>query len=380
MKRPVGKQFLQGNEACFYGAMDAGAKFYGGYPITPSSEIAELAAKFLPEIGGIYLQMEDEISSMAVIIGASASGKKAFTATSGPGFSLMQENLGMAIYAEIPCVLINVQRNGPSTGLATRPSQGDVMQSRWGTHGDHPIIVLSPSSVQECYDLTLRAFNLSEKYRIPVIVLSDEVIGHLRESLMIPELDELTIVERKLPTCPVQDYRPFAAEADGIPVIPPFGTEYIVHISSSCHDETGFSHSAPQTADRLVRRLHQKIEQNIADIVQVEWFGPEDADLTIIAYGAVSRTAKQAVITAQKEGWKVNLLRIITHWPFPDKQVSEALEKTKVVLVPELNLGQVVGEVHRLNSFNTKVCALSRIDGEIILPSQLIQKIEELLS
>lgn len=380
MKRPVGKQFLQGNEACFYGAMDAGARFYGGYPITPSSEIAELAAKFLPEVGGMYLQMEDEISSMAVIVGASASGKKAFTATSGPGFSLMQENLGMAIYAEIPCVLINVQRNGPSTGLATRPSQGDVMQSRWGTHGDHPIIVLSPASVQECYDLTLRAFNLSEKYRIPVIVLSDEVIGHLRESLMIPELGELTIVERKLPTGPVQDYRPFAAEADCIPAIPPFGTEYIVHISSSCHDETGFSHSAPQTADRLVRRLHQKIEQNIADIVQVEWFGPEDADLTIIAYGAVSRTAKQAVITAQKNGWKVNLLRLITHWPFPNKQVSEALEKTKVVLVAELNLGQVVGEVHRLNSYSTKVFAFSRIDGEIILPSQLIQKIEEVLS
>ncbi len=379
MIRPLGVQFMQGNEACVYGAIDGGAKFYGGYPITPSSEIAELSAELLPQVDGIFLQMEDEIGSIATIIGASAAGKKSYTATSGPGFSLMQENLGMAIYSEVPIVLINIQRNGPSTALATRPAQGDVMQARWGTHGDHPIIALCPASVQECYDLTIRAFNLAEKYRIPVILLGDEVIGHMRESLTIPELDELEIINRKMPTAPFEGFKPYAAGDDDIPAIPPYGTEYIVHISSSCHDESGYSHNAPQTADNLVRRLHRKIENNKSDIVQVEWFGPDEAEVTIIAYGVVSRSAKQAVIDAQKEGLSVNLLRLITQWPFADEQVIEVLKKAKVVIVPELNLGQVVLEVERLNSFNTPVYAFSRIDGEIILPSQIVERIKEVL-
>lgn len=370
---------MQGNEACVYAAIDCGARFYAGYPITPSSEIAELSAKHLPEADGIYLQMEDEIASIAAIIGASAAGKKSFTATSGPGFSLMQENLGMAIYAEVPCVIINVQRNGPSTGLATRPGQGDVMQARWGTHGDHPIIVLSPASVQECYDLTIRAFNLSEKYRIPVILLSDEVIGHMRESLTIPAAEDLTIINRKLPQVPVQDYRPYTPGEDLVPAIPPLGTEYIVHISSSCHDESGYSHNAPQTADNLVRRLHRKIGSEREDIVQAEWFGPQDAELTVIAYGAISRTAKQVVLDARTKGLSVNLLRLITLWPFPEAQVTQALKTARAVLVPELNLGQVVQEVQRLNSANIPVYQLSRIDGEIIPPSQLGQKVEEVL-
>ncbi|MBP1759534.1 MAG: 2-oxoglutarate ferredoxin oxidoreductase, alpha subunit [Firmicutes bacterium] len=380
MIRPFGVQFMQGNEACVYGAIDAGAKFYGGYPITPSSEIAELSAELLPQVGGVYLQMEDEIGSIATVIGASAAGKKSYTATSGPGFSLMQENLGMAIYSEVPIVLINIQRNGPSTALATRPAQGDVMQARWGTHGDHPIIALCPASVQECYDLTVRAFNLAEKYRIPVIVLGDEVIGHMRESLRIPEPDELEIINRKMPNTPAEGFKPYTTGEDDIPSIPPYGTEHIVHISSSCHDESGYSHNAPQTADNLVRRLHRKIEKNKADIVQIEWFGPDDADVTLIAYGVVSRAAKQAVIDAQKEGLSVNLLRLITQWPFADEQVREALKKAKVVIVPELNLGQMVLEVERLNSFKTPVYPLSRIDGEIILPSQIIDKIQEVQS
>lgn len=379
MIRPLGVQFMQGNEACVYAAIDAGARFYGGYPITPSSEIAELSAQLLPQVDGIFLQMEDEIGSIATIIGASAAGKKSYTATSGPGFSLMQENLGMAIYAEVPLVLINIQRNGPSTALATRPAQGDVMQARWGTHGDHPIIALCPASVQECYDLTVRAFNLAEKYRIPVILLGDEVIGHMRESLTIPELNELEIINRKKPITPVEEYKPYATGDDDIPSIPPYGTEYIVHISSSCHDESGYSHNAPQTADNLVRRLHRKIENNKRDIVQVERFGPEDAEVTIIAYGAVSRSAKQAVIDAQQEGLSVNLLRLITQWPFADDQVVEVLKKSKAVIVPELNLGQVVLEIQRLNSFNTPVYTLSRIDGELIIPSQIVDKIKGVL-
>lgn len=370
---------MQGNEACVYGAIDAGAKFYGGYPITPSSEIAELSAELLPQVDGVFLQMEDEIGSIATIIGASAAGKKSYTATSGPGFSLMQENLGMAIYSEVPIVLINIQRNGPSTALATRPAQGDVMQARWGTHGDHPIIALCPASVQECYDLTIRAFNLSEKYRIPVIVLGDEVIGHMRESLTIPELDKLEIINRKMPTAPVEGFKPYTTGEDDIPAIPPYGTEHIVHISSSCHDESGYSHNAPQTADNLVRRLHRKIENNKADIVQVELFGPHNAEVTLIAYGVVSRSAKQAVIDANKEGLSVNLLRLITQWPFADEQVIEVLKKAKAVIVPELNLGQVVLEVERLNSFNTPVFPFSRIDGEIILPSQIVERIKEVL-
>lgn len=377
MKRPVGRQFMQGNEACFYAAIDAGATFFAGYPITPSSEIAELASRHLPSVGGVYLQMEDEIGSMAAIIGASASGAKSFTATSGPGFSLMQENIGMAVYGEVPCVVIHVQRNGPSTGLATRPGQGDVMQARWGTHGDHPIIALSPASVQECYDLTLRAFNLSERYRIPVILLGDEIVGHMRESLVIPDILDVERINRKLPSVEPKGYRPFATEEDDIPAIPPFGTEYIVHISSSCHDESGYSHSAPQTADKLVRRLHRKIDRHKEDIVQVEWFGPEKADITLIAFGAVSRTAKQVVVMANTKGLRVNLLRLITLWPFPDEQVVSALNNAKAVIVPELNLGQVVSEVLRANVSGTQVYSVNRVDGEIIIPSQIMAKIEE---
>ncbi len=379
MNRPVGKQFMQGNEACVFAAIDAGARFYAGYPITPSSEIAELCAEFLPQVKGVFLQMEDELGSMAAVIGASAAGTKSFTATSGPGFSLMQENLGMAIYTEVPCVVVNVQRNGPSTALATRPGQGDVMQTRWGTHGDHPIIVLSPSSVQEYYDLTVRAFNLSEKYCTPVIILTDEVIGHMKEDLVIPQLDDLEIINRKVPTQSIEEYRPYQTGDDDIPAIAPFGSDYIVHISSSCHDETGFSNSKPQTADKLVRRLHRKIDRNIEDIVQVEWFGARNADLCIIAYGAVSRTAKQVVVDAEEKGLSVNLLRIITHWPFPDAQVKEALNQAKAVIVAEMNLGQVAQEIQRLNSSHTPIYSLTRIDGEMIIPSQIMSKIEEVM-
>lgn len=377
MKRREGFQFMQGNEACVHGAIDVGAKFFAGYPITPSSEIAQLASEYLPQVEGVYLQMEDEIASMAAIAGASAAGRKAFTATSGPGFSLMQENLGFAIYGEIPCVIINVMRNGPSTGLATKPGQGDVMQARWGTHGDHPIIVLSPESVQECYDLTIRAFNLSEKYRIPVILLSDEVVGHMREKLYIPPVEEIRIVDRKLPEVEPEEYLPYQTGPDQIPAIPPFGPEYLVHISSSCHDETGYSHSAPQTADHLVRRLHQKIDQHREDIVQVEWFGPEEAATTIVAYGAVGRTAKEVVIAANNQGLSVNLLRLITLWPFPQEEIREALERSKSLIVPEMNLGQVFREIKSINDFATPIHSLGRIDGELITPQELMERLQE---
>lgn len=377
MPRPTGVQFLQGNEASLWGALDAGARFFAGYPITPSSEIAELACRELPVLNGIYLQMEDEIASIAAITGASLSGKKSFTATSGPGFSLMQENLGVAIYEEVPCVIVHVQRVGPSTGMATRPAQGDVMQTRWGTHGDHPVIALCPSSVQEMYELTVRAFNLSEKYRTPVIVLSDEIVAHLREKITLPEPEEIEIINRKTPQGPPEGFLPYAPDADGIPPMGKYGDPHIVHASSTSHDYSGYSNFTPEVADALIRRIHRKIYDNLNDIITCEKFGPEEADITLIAYGATARTAKQAVIDAGKKGLKVNLLRLITIWPFADEQVAKVLEKAKNVIVPEMNLGQIVLEVERANKSNTPVHLLSRVDGELITPEQILARIQE---
>jgi len=372
-------QLLQGNEACAWAAIDAGSRFFAGYPITPSSEIAEICSRELPGYDGVYMQMEDEIASMAAIIGASLSGQKTFTATSGPGFSLMQENLGVGIYQEVPCVIVNVMRVGPSTGLATRPAQADVMQARWGTHGDHSIIALSPASVSEMYYLTIRAFNLAEKYRTPVILLSDEVIGHLRENIELPEPGSLEIVSRKRPAGDPQKYLPYLPDEDGIPPMAAYGDEFIVHATSSCHDETGCSNSKPETNKKLLARLRDKIENNKQDIVQVEYFGPADADVTIIAYGATSRVSKQVIAEAEKEGLKINLLRLITLWPFADEQVQKVLDNAKAVIVPEMNQGQVVREVHRLNRTNTPVYQVSRTDGELFTSTEILAQIREVV-
>lgn len=377
MSRPKGMQLLQGNEACAWGAIDAGARFFGGYPITPSSEIAEICARELPGYGGVYMQMEDEIASMAAITGASLSGLKTFTATSGPGFSLMQENLGVALYQEVPCVIVQVQRVGPSTGLATRPAQADVMQARWGTHGDHSIIALCPASVREMYELTVRAFNLAEKYRTPVILLSDEVIGHLRENISLPEPGTLDIINRKRPTGNPEAYLPYAPDEDGIPPMSFYGSEYLVHASSSCHDETGCSNSKPATNNKLLTRLRDKVYNSQEDIVQVEYFGPADAAISIIAFGATSRVCKEAIAKAEQEGIKVNLLRLITMWPFADEHVQKVLCKAKNVIVPELNQGQVIGEVRRVNQTNTPVYQLSRTDGELFDTAQILNAIRE---
>lgn len=379
MSRPKGMQLLQGNEACAWAAIDAGARFFGGYPITPSSEIAEVCARELPGYGGVYMQMEDEIASMAAIIGASLSGKKSFTATSGPGFSLMQENLGVGVYQEVPCVIVNVQRVGPSTGLATRPAQADVMQARWGTHGDHSIIALSPASVKEMYYLTVRAFNLAEKYRTPVILLSDEVIGHLRENIELPEPDTLEIINRKRPGGDPKKYLPYMPDEDGIPPMAAYGDVYIVHATSSCHDATGCSNSKPETNRRLLKRLRDKIYNHKEDIVQVEYFGPVDADITIIAFGATSRVCKQVIAELEKVNIKVNLLRLITLWPFPDDQVQQVLEKAKAVIVPEMNQGQVIGEVQRVNRTNTPVYQVSRTDGELFTSAEILEQIREVI-
>jgi 2-oxoglutarate ferredoxin oxidoreductase subunit alpha len=376
--RPQGVQLLEGNEACAWGAIDAGMRFYAGYPITPSSEIAEHCARELPRYGGVYMQMEDEIGSIAAIIGASLSGKKSLTATSGPGFSLMQENLGVGIYQEVPCVIVNVQRMGPATGMATRPAQSDVMQARWGTHGDHVIIALSPNSVKEMYYLTVRAFNLSEKYRTPVILLADQVIGHLSENMELPGPEKLELINRKRPAeGQGVDFLPYLPDGDGIPPMAAYGDRNIVHASSTTHDATGRSNFSPEVNMKLLARLRDKIMNNTDDIIAVERFGPAEAEVTLISFGAASRVCKHLVEKQSGKSPRVNLLRLITIWPFADEAVQAALAGAKAAIVAEMNQGQIIGEVARVNRTNTPLYHVSRTDGELITPQEILQKIQE---
>lgn len=370
-------RFIQGNVAMVEGAIAAGARFYAGYPITPSSEVAEMSSIRLPQEGGLYVQMEDELASMAAIIGASASGKKSYTATSGPGFSLMQENLGVAVMAEVPCVIINVQRPGPSTGLATKPAQGDFMQSRWGTHGDHGIIVLSPSTAQDCYDLMIDAFNFSEKYRTPVVFLADEIVGHIREKVIIREIDENKIVNRKQPKCKTEEYKPFLQDEDGIAPLAPYGGEYIVRLSGSGHDEKGFPCSRPDNADKFIRHYTDKIEKNYKDIVKVRKYNLEDSDVTLVTFGGSTRSSLEAMNMAREEGIKVGVLQLVTLWPFPEDEVKEVLINSNAVIVPEMNLGQMIGEVQRLNDYKTPVLGVNKVNSEPITPKEILDKIAE---
>lgn len=370
-------RFIQGNEAIAEGAFAAGARFYAGYPITPSSEIAEIASRRLPQLDGMYVQMEDELGSIAAIIGASAAGKKSFTATSGPGFSLMQENLGVAVMAELPCVIINVQRSGPSTGLATKPAQGDVMQSRWGTHGDHGIIVVSPSSVQYCFDLTIQAFNLAEQYRTPVILLADEIVGHMREKAVLRDPEPGEIVDRKKPTCSPEEYRPFDFGEDGIAPLASFGSEYVFRVSGSTHDETGFASSKPENADKFIRHYTDKIEKNKGDIIITRKYNLEDADFAIIAFGCSARSALGAMEIARKQGKKVGVLQLVTLWPFADEVVEQVCRNVKAVVVPELNLGQMIGEVKKASCGKVPVMGINKVNSKAITPFEILDGIEE---
>lgn len=368
--------FMQGNEAITEGAIAAGARFYAGYPITPSSEVAETSANRLPQVGGMFVQMEDEIGSMAALIGASCAGKKAYTATSGPGLSLMAENLGLAVMGEVPCVLIDVQRSGPSTGLATKPAQGDVMQARWGTHGDHSIITLTPSSVQDCFDLMITAFNYAETYRTPVIFLADEIVGHLREQVVLYDEDEVEIVERTGPSCPVGEYKPYE-HIDGITPMASYGGEHIFKINGSMHDEYGRPCARPDNADRIIKHLTNKIEDNVDDISIVRKYFMDDAEVVIITYGGVARSALSAMQMAREFGLKVGILQIITLWPVPEKEILNVLKTAKAVIVPELNLGQYIDEVHKRNERNIPVIGVNRIDGQPIFPKEIFKAIEE---
>jgi len=364
-------KLLMGNEACVEGALAAGVRFFGAYPITPANEIGEILSDRLPEIGGKFIQMEDEIASMGSIIGASIGGLKSMTATSGPGFSLMQENIGFAAIAEVPCVVVNVMRAGPSTGLPTRPSQGDVMQARWGTHGDHPIIVLSPHSVRETFDLTVTAVNFSEKYRLPVILLMDEVIGHMREKMIIPPPESIEIIDRTKPTVPPQWYKPYEDNQTGVPPMANFGEGYRYHITGLTHDQMGFPTSKLDEIKAGIERLFRKVTLALKDIQLYEYIMVDDAELVIVAYGCVARSARKVVHDLRKEGKKVGMMRLITLWPFPRRALEAIPQKVKKLVVPEMNMGQVYREVVRVNAGRARVVKVNRIDGELITPQEI---------
>ncbi len=367
--------FMHGNEAAAEGAIAAGCRFYAGYPITPSSEIAEILSQRLPEVGGVFVQMEDEIASMAAVVGASLGGLKSATATSGPGFSLMQENLGFAIACEIPCVIINVQRVGPSTGMATKPAQGDVMQVRWGTHGDHQIIALTPSSVQECWRLSVRAFELSEKFRTPVILLMDAIVAQLKEKVELPDAPPQVV--RPLPTEPPEDYRPFAYIRGGTQPLAPFGGGYRYHVTGMMHDERGFPTENPELLVQWQTHMTSKIEDHLDEILEWEEEGIADADVVVLSFGATARSAAHAVAQARARGIKAGALKLLTIWPFPEDHVREIAARVPRIVVAEMNLGQIRLEVERVVAGRAVVQGVHRADSLAITPEQILEAILE---
>ena len=370
-------RLMQGNAACAEGAIAAGARFFAGYPITPSTEIAEYLARHLPRVGGKFIQMEDEIASMAAVIGASVAGVKSMTATSGPGFSLMQEHIGYAYMAEVPCVIVDVQRGGPSTGLPTKVSQSDTMQARWGTHGDYQAIALGPSSVRECFDFTVRAFNLSEKYRTPVVVLMDEVLAHMREKVTLPDPGEIRVINRMKPTVPPEWYEHFEINPHFVSPMASFGEGYRYNITGLTHNPSGFPTSRPVTIRQKLEKLTKKITHNLNDIVEVREEFMDGANVAVFAYGIVARAARQAVRMARDKRMKVGLIQPLTIWPFPDVYMENVLEQLDLVIVAELNQGQLVGEVNRVNQGRARVRGLNRYDSELITPEQIFRKVRE---
>ena len=366
------KKFMQGNESCAEGAIYAGCRFFAGYPITPSTEVMEVMGMRLPKVGGAFIQMEDEIASICAIGGASLGGCKSMTATSGPGFSLMQEGLGYACMAEIPYVLVNVMRSGPSTGFPTGPSQSDVMQAKWGTHGDHPVIALTPASVEEIFHETVRAFNLSEIYRTPVLLLYDEIIGHMREAVTIPEPGEVTVVERRAPTCPPSEYAPYAIQGGNLAPLAAYGEGYRFHVTGLYHAADGFPTNNTKLIEEANQRLLNKIEDNKEKIWKNEEYYLDDAEIGIFAYGVSARSAKFAVRELRNKGIKAGLLRPLTLWPFPDRAVEELAQRVQAIIVPEMNLGQIVHEVQRASRGKCEVKGIFRVDTEPIRPAQIM--------
>ncbi len=370
---------MSGNVVIAEAAIAAGCRFFAGYPITPSSEVAAVLAEELPRVGGVFLQMEDEIAAMGAIIGASLGGAKALTATSGPGFSLKQENLGFACMAEVPGVVVTVMRGGPSTGLPTLPAQGDVMQARWGTHGDHPIIVLYPADLTEMYLQTVRAFNLAEKYRTPVILLSDELLGHMSERGELPDPAALTIVHRPKPQVPPAEYLPYDVRHESVPPMANFFEGYRYHVTGLTHDETGFPTEDPDLAESQLRRLMLKISGNAGDILEWEADGVEDAEVILFAYGAAARSVRAAIADLRAEGLKVGLFRPITLWPFPDAALREAAGKAKALFVVEMNMGQMVREVERAVR-STPIVGIHKVSGQPIEPGEVSSTVRRWLA
>lgn len=366
-------RLLQGNQAIAEGAIYAGARFYAGYPITPSSEIADECAARMPKLGGVYIQMEDEIASIAAVIGAALAGAKAFTATSGPGFSLMQENLGLAVMGEVPCVVVDVQRAGPSTGLATKPAQSDIMQARWGRHGDQMVIALCPASVQECFALTVQAFNFAERFRVPVILIPDEIIGHMRENVVLPLPGEIEVVERKSPGGTPGSYLPFKPDGDGVAPLAAYGGAQVFHITSSMHGPDGYANNNPANAEWHVRQLHEKIERHRDQIVLTQSWHTDDMQVLIVAFGAPVRAARAAALEARAQGIKAGVLQLQTIWPFPDQEIAALGKNARVVIVPEMNYsGQVAGEVRKALGPDADIRRVNRYNGSIITPQDIL--------
>ena len=369
--------FLQGNEAAAQGALYAGCNFFGGYPITPSTEVAEVMSIELPKIGGKFIQMEDEIGAMAAILGASLTGAKVLTSTSGPGLSLKQELIGYGCIAEIPCVVYNVMRGGPSTGMPTGPSQSDVMCAKWGTHGDHPAICLTPASVQETYEEVIRAFNLSEKYRTPVMVMPDEIVAHMRERIVFPEPGEIEVTPRKAPTVPPEQYKPYDTSFGDVPPLASFGSGYKFHVTGLNKMQDGFPTTKAEIVQAEEERQVRKVDANVDDIVQFEEYMLQDAEIVVVAYGSTSRSARYAVNVAREQGIKAGMFRIKTFWPFPDKQIKALAQKAKGFIVPEMNLGMCAIEVERCAQGKAPILGIFRVDGEPINPDQILEKIKE---
>lgn len=374
-------EFIQGNIASAKGALAAGCRFFAGYPITPSTEIAEYMSKELPKVGGYYVQMEDEIGSMASLIGASYTGLKVMTATSGPGFTLMQENLGNAVMEEAPCVIVNVQRGGPAIGQATKSSQSDIMQSRWGSHGDYEIIALAPYSGQEMFDLTIRAFNLSEKYRVPVVVLADEILGHSREKVIIRDQNEIEIIDRKKPSVPPEQYKTFEPDEDMIPPMASLGEGYRVLIEPQTHDETGRRAAhIPEMHDKLIRRLCDKINKNVEDIAEIDARFMDDAEAAIVSFGSAARSSLGAVKQARSQGLKLGYIRLKTIWPFHETYIRQLTSNLKALFVVENNLGQIHQEVQRAcRDLVNDIISVPKIGGEMHSIDEILKPVNEVM-
>ena len=373
----TGTHFIDGDHACCEGALAAGARFAAGYPITPSTEVVERFAARVPTVGGSFIQMEDELAASITLQGAVWGGAKAFTVMSGPGFSLMMEHIGYAAMTETPCVFVDVQRGGPSTGLPTLPAQADMMQARWGSHGDYEIIALCPNSPQECFDLTIRAFNLAEEFRVPVMFMMDEVVGHMTEKVVIPPADQIEVVPRRHTSKRHEDYFPYGTNGDLVPEIAHAGEGYNFHVTGLTHDERGYPNMTPQVQDNLVRRLQNKIRGAADRIASFEEEGLDSADVVVISYGITSRVAQHAIELARARNLRIGKLRLITAWPFPDKQIRELASRVKALVVPELNLGQMVREVERAAAGECRVLSVPHAGGGVHRPEDILKAILE---